>query len=64
MQNNICINNVKKTLSDNTSNLSYDSTAKQYNYVWKTEKSWSGSCRQLIVGLVDGQSYILNFIFK
>jgi hypothetical protein len=58
------VNNVKKTLSDSTSSLSYDTTAKQYNYVWKTEKSWSGTCRQLTVGLVDGQSYILNFTFK
>ncbi|MGB7876366.1 MAG: PxKF domain-containing protein, partial [Anaerolineales bacterium] len=58
------VNNVNNTLSDSASSLSYDSTAKQYNYVWKTEKSWSGSCRQLIVGLIDGQSYMLNFKFK
>ena len=58
------VNNVKNTLSDSMSSLSYDSTAKQYNYVWKTEKSWSGTCRQLTVGLIDGQTYLLNFIFK
>jgi Bacterial Ig-like domain (group 3) len=58
------VNNVENTLNDSTSSLSYDSTANQYNYVWKTEKSWSGSCRQLIVGLVDGQTYMLNFMFK
>jgi hypothetical protein len=58
------VNNIAKTLSDSTSSLNYDSTAKQYNYVWKTDKSWSGTCRQLIVGLVDGESYMLNFTFK
>ena len=58
------VNNIAKTLSDSTSSLNYDSTAKQYNYVWKTDKSWNGTCRQLIVGLVDGQSYMLNFMFK
>jgi hypothetical protein len=58
------VNNVRDTLNDSTSSLSYDSPAKQYNYVWKTEKSWSGTCRQLTIGLVDGQSYMLNFIFK
>jgi len=58
------VNDVKNTLNDSTSSLSYDTKAKQYNYVWKTEKSWSGTCRQLTVKLVDGQSYLLNFIFK
>jgi hypothetical protein len=58
------VNNVKDTLNDSTSSLSYDSPAKQYNYVWKTEKSWSGTCRQLTVRFVDGQSYLLNFMFK
>jgi len=58
------VNNVKNTLSDSKSSLSYDSTTKQYNYVWKTEKSWSGTCRQLTVGLIDGQTYLLNFTFK
>jgi hypothetical protein len=58
------VNNVKDTLNDNTSSLSYDSIVKQYNYVWKTEKSWSGTCRQLTIVLTDGQPHLLNFMFK
>jgi len=58
------VTNVKNTLNDSTSSLSYDSKAKQYNYIWKTEKSWSGTCRQLTIVLTDGQPHMLNFIFK
>jgi hypothetical protein len=36
----------------------------QYHYVWKTEKSWSDSCRQLAVQLIDGKTYYANFQFK
>jgi predicted extracellular nuclease len=36
----------------------------QYNYVWKTEKAWSGTCRQLIVKLIDGTVQTANFKFK
>lgn len=46
------------------SNLSYDAATDQYTYVWKTEKTWSGTCRQLIVKLKDGTVHILNFKFK
>ena len=36
----------------------------QYNYVWKTEKSWAGTCRQLAVKLIDGTFHYANFKFK
>jgi hypothetical protein len=36
------------------SSLAYDAATAQYVYVWKTDKSWAGTCRQLIVKLVDG----------
>jgi hypothetical protein len=36
----------------------------KYNDVWKTEKSWSGTCRQLIVKLIDGTEHLANFQFK
>ncbi len=44
------------------SSMSYNDG--QYNYVWKTEKSWGGTCRQLIVHLIDGTVHIANFRFK
>jgi aminopeptidase YwaD len=28
--------------------LTYNNTTSQYQYVWKTDKQWSGTCRQLI----------------
>ncbi len=36
----------------------------QYNYVWKTDKAWAGTCRQLTVKLNDGTVQIANFQFK
>jgi hypothetical protein len=46
------------------SGLSYDAASNQYKYVWKTTKSWKGTCRQLIVKLNDGSEHKANFIFK
>ena len=36
--------------------LSYDAASQRYHYVWKTNKAWAGTCRQLIVTLVDGST--------
>jgi hypothetical protein len=36
----------------------------KYNFVWKTEKAWSGTCRQVILKLNDGTEHIANFQFK
>lgn len=43
--------------------LSYDSLQDRYTYPWKTEKSWAGSCRQLVVRYTDGITYRANFNF-
>jgi len=58
------IDTIETTVTAGGSSLTYDSIADQYIYVWKTEKSWSGICRQLIVQLVDGTTQIANFKFK
>jgi hypothetical protein len=52
------------TVTAGGSSLSYDATSDQYNYVWKTESSWAGTCRQLVVTLNDGTSHVANFKFK
>lgn len=49
--------------ADNT-NLSYDAKSDQYQYVWKTESSWAGTCRQLVIKLNDGSERRANFRFK
>jgi hypothetical protein len=44
--------------------MSYDPASDQYNYVWKTEPGWSGTCRQLLVVLKDGSIHFANVAFK
>ncbi len=44
--------------------LSYDAASDQYSYVWKTDKAWAGTCRQLLVVLIDRTSHVANFKFK
>jgi hypothetical protein len=51
----------EETVSPRGSNLSYEDD--QYVYVWKTNKAWAGTCRQLQVKLVDGETYTANFLF-
>ncbi|HJR82238.1 MAG TPA: PxKF domain-containing protein, partial [Anaerolineales bacterium] len=46
------------------SSLSYDPATGVYTYVWKTERSWAGTCQQLSLQLIDGQTYLLNFMFR
>ena len=46
------------------SSLSYDDDTDQYIYVWKTEKAWANTCRQLVVKLIDGTYHRANFTFK
>jgi hypothetical protein len=53
-----------ETVTSGGSGLSYDVAADQYIYVWKTEKSWAGTCRQLVVKLADGSLHAANFKFK
>jgi hypothetical protein len=52
------------TVTAGASSLSYDSGADQYIYVWKTDKSWGNTCRQLDVRLADGTDHVANFKFK
>jgi hypothetical protein len=53
---------IVETLNAGGSSLSYSTD--QYNYVWKTESSWAGTCRQLVVTLNDGSVHRANFKFK
>ncbi len=39
------------------SGLQYDADADQYVYVWKTDGLWEGSCRELVVELLDGSRH-------
>ncbi len=58
------LDSIEETVTAGSSTLSYDATTDRYIYVWKTSKSWAGTCRQLIVQLSDGSSHVANFRFK
>ena len=55
---------VEETLTAGSSSLSYNSTSDEYIYVWKSETSWAGTCRQLVVKLNDGTEHRANFKFR
>jgi hypothetical protein len=55
------VDGLELTLTAGNSSLSYDPVANQYVYVWKTDKSWAGTCRQLVVQLNDGTYHRANF---
>jgi len=57
-------NEVTETGTAGSSSLSYDASSDQYVYTWKTEASWAGTCRQLIVKLNDGSTHVANFKFR
>ena len=44
--------------------ISYDHGSDRYNYVWKTESAWSGTCRQLQVVLKDGALHYAYVAFR
>ena len=58
------VSTVEETVTAGNSNISYDATTDQYTYVWKTDKSWKGTCRQLILKLNDGSLHAGNFQFR
>jgi uncharacterized repeat protein (TIGR01451 family) len=53
---------VTETLNTGGSSLSF--SGDQYNYVWKTQNSWAGTCRQFVMTLNDGTVHTANFKFK
>lgn len=44
--------------------LKYDSPSEQYVFVWKTNKSWAGTCRRFTLKLDDGSAYATDFDFR
>ena len=55
---------LEQTASTEDSGLAYDAATDQYTYVWKTEKGWDGTCRQLVLRLDDLTVHRANFEFK
>ena len=59
--NSAQVDAIEETVTAGGSSLSYDATADQYNYVWKTDKAWAGKCIQLEVKLKDQSSKFAKF---
>lgn len=57
------VDGIEETVAAGNSNLSYDPATDTYTYVWKTNKLWANTCRQLILQLDDGTFYRANFNF-
>jgi probable HAF family extracellular repeat protein len=54
---------IEETVTAGGSGLTYDAGSGRYTYVWKTDKAWSGGCRELQLTLADGQTYRARFKF-
>ncbi|HEX8560198.1 MAG TPA: PxKF domain-containing protein [Pyrinomonadaceae bacterium] len=57
-------NVIDETQTAGGSGLQYDAATNTYTYVWKTEKTWKDTCRQLVIQLNDGTFHRANFQFK
>jgi hypothetical protein len=55
---------IEATVSAGGSSLQYDATNSSYSYVWKTEKSWTGTCWRFTLTLDDGTIYTALFRFR
>ena len=55
---------VRADIEQTAGRSSYDAATDTYTYVWKTENSWLGTCRRLIVRLNDGSDHVAFFGFK
>jgi ELWxxDGT repeat protein len=58
------IDNIEETVTAGGSSLNYDAASGQYAYIWKTDKLWAGSCRELQLKLDDGEVYRARFTFS
>jgi hypothetical protein len=57
------VDGVEETVTAGSSSLRYDPGTGQYIYVWKTEKTWAGTCRALYINLTDGTTHRAEFKF-
>ena len=55
---------IEETATAGASTLTYDATPDRYTYIWKTNKSWRGTCRMFVVRLNDGSDHFAKFRFR
>ena len=56
------INEITETATPGASSLTYGNGT--YQYVWKTDRAWAGTCRRLVLGLNDSSSHSADFRLK
>jgi alpha-tubulin suppressor-like RCC1 family protein len=54
---------VQETVNAGGSSLSYDAARDRYIYVWKSDKTWAGTCRTLSLTFTDGTTRVASFRF-
>ena len=55
------VDEIEQTDTAGRSELTYDAVSGRYQYVWKTEAAWAGTCRRLVLGLDDGSRHTADF---
>ena len=55
---------LEQTVGTNGPALTYHAGSGQYQLVWRTEKAWAGTCRQLDLTFADGTTEAALFRFK
>jgi Tol biopolymer transport system component len=58
------VDGIEQTVTSGGSSLTYDQLTDTYSYVWKTDKAWVGTCRQLVLTFADNSTARANFKFK
>jgi hypothetical protein len=58
------VDGIEQTVAAGSSSLAYSPGTDQYTYVWKTDKVWSNTCRQLVMKFKDGSTYRASFRFR
>jgi ABC-type transport system substrate-binding protein len=54
---------IEQMVGADASRLTYDSASGRYTFVWKTDKAWAASCRQLVLRFADGSEKRASFKF-
>ena len=55
---------IESVVTSGQSSLSYDPGSNRYQFVWKTQKAWAGTCRTLTLHFADGSTHTAVFNFK
>ena len=58
------VDGIEQTVEAGASSLSYAAGSDTYTYVWKTDRAWADTCRQLVLRFNDGTTARANFSFK